>query len=154
MVPNTCYLLLSIVWLSLKWPHLHPEQVKLYIYDTERLAEVTHSMCEPYPITDGQFVELIPNWPNFKKSEKNGPKMQMNSFCQFLSLCCFVRHSCMCSKREKLKHSPSEEKLFLAPSAKVQKGRKKFTQNPNGSSLPVSSAVVLGNKCLHPEQKS
>ena len=144
-----------------------------------------------------------------KVGKKWTKKMQMNSFGQFLSLCCFVRHSCMCSKREKMKHSPSEEKLFLGlfrqspkrtkkihPKSKwtffagllgcstwqqvsasgteekrrkmrkkkkipslhiVNCGKKvwnKFTKIPNGPSLPVSSAVVLGNKCLHPEQKA
>ncbi len=29
----------------------------------------------------------------------------------------------------------------------------KFTKIPNGPSLPVSSAALLGNKCLHLEQK-
>ncbi|WP_293715364.1 hypothetical protein [Thiolapillus sp.] len=70
------------------------------------------------------------NWyqigPISKSRKKMDKKMQMNSFGQFLSLCCFVRHSCMCSKREKMKHSPSEEKLFLGLFRQSPKRTKKI----------------------------
>ncbi len=48
-----------------------------------------------------------------KVQEKNGQKMQMNSFFRFLWLCCFARHSCICSKREKKKSAPNEKKVVL-----------------------------------------
>ena len=80
-------------------------------------------------LTQSQMVNLL-NWyqigPISKSRKKMDKKMQMNSFGQFLSLCCFVRHSCMCSKREKMKHSPSEEKLFLGLFRQSPKRTKKI----------------------------